>query len=88
MLKIEDEWYYPAREEAEYLAEHAWMVAVGLSYWGVRTNRVKLQLPRGLVMASPCEEGDRRDYLKWNHEVLRLPAMQMVGFRCGIPSGG
>ena len=83
--QIEGTWYYPTREEAEYPAELAWMIAIGLSWWVVRTNRVKLQLPV-LISPVPEEEGDRKDYLKWNHEVLRLHAMQMVGFRCGIAS--
>ena len=76
-------WCYPSKAEAEYTAELAWAIAIALSWWVMRTGRVKLGL-QNLRMPEPQETGDRTQYLQWDDNVLRKGAMEIVGYRCGV----
>ena len=75
-------WWYPSNEEAEFTAELAFFVAVGLSVWACRTGRTKLKIPRVPIRVQ--EAMDRIAQLSMNTQTMRSHSMTGVGLRLGL----
>ena len=75
-------WVYPTSEEAEFTAEMAFLCAVQLSVWAVKTGRARLWIPRW--PPRPCETGRRDLLLQVPAVLLRREAMAGLGLRLGL----
>ena len=78
---MEGKLWFLSHEEAEYTAELAFCLAVGLSWWALRTGRATFKVPRA---PTPVAVGSRVGWTSIEPAALRSWQMAAVGTRLGL----